>query len=72
MSLFQLLGTSILYVLGMVPGTCGLMEQVTAVLDLFPLFAYGRLILNIGTMELTPMRYQYWYVFHVKRTSENL
>ncbi|TMW60126.1 hypothetical protein Poli38472_000168 [Pythium oligandrum] len=57
-SLFQLLGTTIVFALAMIPGICEKANTATLILEILPLFAYGRGVLNLATSEWTSLRTQ--------------
>lgn len=57
-SLFQILATSVVISMSMAPGLCTKVYTISYLLQLFPLYTFSMLVINVATVQLTPIRQQ--------------
>lgn len=55
-SFFQILATSVVFVISMVPGLCSKVKTITFFLQFFPLFTFGNAVLNVAALSWAPIR----------------
>ncbi|CAI5734975.1 unnamed protein product [Hyaloperonospora brassicae] len=57
-SLFQIVAVSVVFALSMIPGMCSKVRTASYFLQAFPLYTFGNVVLEIGTVSWAPMRQQ--------------